>query len=88
MSPEPTPGGSEARLRQVVEDLADSFFLVDQDGRVLDVNTAAYRSRGYTRDETVGRSVSDFAAISDDRLRQIYEAVTPDNPISDGDIPF
>ena len=53
---------SERRFRVFVDHAADAFFLHDQDdhARVLDVNRRASESLGYTRDELIGMTPSDF----------------------------
>ena len=39
---------------------SDAFFLLDNDGVILDVNRQACRSLGYTRDELVGMTPADL----------------------------
>jgi PAS domain S-box-containing protein len=48
------------RFRTFVDHAADGFFLQDEQGRILDVNRRACESLGYTRDELVGMTPSDF----------------------------
>ena len=45
---------SEARYRMFVDHASDAFFLQDRDGRIVDVNTQACTSLGYTREELIG----------------------------------
>lgn len=51
---------SEDRFRTFVENTADSFFLHDDEGIVVDVNEQACRNLGYERDELIGKSPLDF----------------------------
>jgi PAS domain S-box-containing protein len=51
---------SEARFRTLVEHATDAFYLHDADGTVLDVNTQACASLGYTRDELIGMQPTAF----------------------------
>lgn len=51
---------AEQRYRNVVEHAADAFFLHDMQGRFIDVNRAACRSLGYTREELLTMSVPDI----------------------------
>ena len=51
---------SEQRFRELVEHAADSFFLHDDEGRLLDVNRHACESLGYSRDELMAMRVQDF----------------------------
>lgn len=50
----------------MLESVSDSVFVYAFDppdsGRVIHVNRAAYESRGFTRDEIVGRPITDFIA--------------------------
>lgn len=52
---------TEERYRQVVENAGEAFFLMDTQGRFLDVNGQACESLGYTRDELLALSMSDIA---------------------------
>jgi PAS domain S-box-containing protein len=47
-------------LRNYVALTADAYFLHDPDGRILDVNEAACRSLGYTRNELLDLNVGDI----------------------------
>jgi two-component system, sensor histidine kinase and response regulator len=51
---------SEQRFRSFVDHATDAFFLQDDKGVILDVNRQACESLGYTRDELVGKTPSDF----------------------------
>ncbi len=51
---------SEARFRSLIEHSHDSFFLHDETCRVLDVNTNACRSLGYSKEELVGMMPYEF----------------------------
>lgn len=52
---------SERRFRHLFEQSVDALLVHDVKGRVLDCNSEACRSLGYTRDELVGMYVRDFA---------------------------
>ena len=51
---------SEQRFRTFVDHAADAFFMHDERARVLDVNRRACETLGYTRDELIGMTPSDF----------------------------
>ncbi|MFO0947325.1 MAG: PAS domain S-box protein [Planctomycetota bacterium] len=53
---------SEQRFREFVDHAADAFFLHDEQGVILDVNSQACRSLGYCRQELIGMSPQDFDA--------------------------
>ena len=67
--PEPardeTEPSSGDRYRQIVEEAADGIFLSDSDGTYLDVNEVGARMLGMTRDEVIGRKVSDIVSDSE-----------------------
>src|ERR1700722_422635 len=52
---------SEKRFRQLFEDSPDAVFVEDLVGRVLDANLAAARLQGMSREELLGRNVTDLA---------------------------
>jgi len=56
---------SLARQRAVVETSPDGFWMIDMQGRILDVNEAYLRRSGYAREEVLGRRVTDFNARED-----------------------
>jgi PAS domain S-box-containing protein len=51
---------SENRFRTLVNQAADAFVLVDDQGRILDVNQAACSGLGYSREELLRLSVYDI----------------------------
>ena len=56
---------AERRYSQLVEHAADGIVITDADLRLTDVNAAACRLIGYSRDELLGRSVADLVAPAD-----------------------
>lgn len=53
---------SEARYRMLTEQAADGILNVDADARILDTNSTLCTMLGYTRDEMLGKRVSDILA--------------------------
>ena len=53
---------SEERLRRVMEQAGDAFFVYDETGRLVLTNEAACRLLGYPREELLHRNVADFIA--------------------------
>jgi PAS domain S-box-containing protein len=51
---------SESRFRSVLSQAADAIFIHDLEGNVLDVNLAACKSLGYTREELLSMSVAEI----------------------------
>ncbi|MBU3697343.1 EAL domain-containing protein [Dechloromonas sp.] len=50
----------EQTLEAMLENSLDGFWIVNAEGRVVDVNAAYVRQSGYTREELLGRPASDF----------------------------
>lgn len=68
---------SENRFRQLFEQSVDAVLVHDATGRMIDCNAEAYRSLGYTREELLSLSVSDFASnLLTDRERWEREGDT------------
>jgi len=55
----------EARYRAVIETSADGFWMIDLEGRLLEVNDAYCRLSGYRREELLGKHISDLDAQED-----------------------
>lgn len=69
---------SESNLRQVFENIGDAVFIRSLDGPLLDVNEAACRMLGRTKDELLGKNPSDMrvvnvSTLSKSMLDQILE---------------
>jgi PAS domain S-box-containing protein len=56
---------SEERFRSYIENAPDAVFVTDPDGFFLDVNPSAERISGYTRNELIGKHVSDLTDPQD-----------------------
>ncbi len=61
---------SETRFRTFVDHATDAFFLIGDQGKVLDVNRQACGSLGYTREELIGMTARDFDPDADDAFLQ------------------
>jgi len=53
---------SESRFRMLVENAADAFYLLDGDGRILDVNRHACLDLGFSREELQQRSIDEVSS--------------------------
>ncbi|HTP52370.1 MAG TPA: bacteriohemerythrin [Anaeromyxobacteraceae bacterium] len=53
----------ERRLRSILETALDGFWLLDESGRLLEVNEAYCGMTGYTRDELLRMGVGDLDAV-------------------------
>ena len=67
---------SHARTRDLVELAPDGIFLLDLEGRYIDVNGAGCGMLGYARDEIIGKTIVDLIPPEDvGRLGQAREAL-------------
>jgi two-component system, cell cycle sensor histidine kinase and response regulator CckA len=65
------------RYRQMVEEAADGIFVADASGRYLDVNEVGARMMGMTRDEIIGKRVSDLIAETElGPLENVWDRVS------------
>ncbi len=56
---------SEAWIRSLIDTAQDGILIADRDGRYTDANPAAAQMFGYTRDELVGKHITDVIAPSE-----------------------
>ncbi|WP_158587655.1 sensor domain-containing diguanylate cyclase [Neobacillus notoginsengisoli] len=66
---------SEELFRNVVDQAADSIFLIDLNGRLLKVNAAAAGMLGYSKEELNKRGVSDIFAMLPQKLIELKKCV-------------
>ena len=70
---------SDALYRQFLDHFADDFFLHDEQGLILDVNTQACASLGYSKHELLRMRVKDFALdFESDALISAWRGIAPD----------
>jgi PAS domain S-box-containing protein len=72
---------SEERYRTLVEASMDAIYLESIEGEILDCNKAACEMLGYSKDELIGKSITDL--LPEDKLHLLPEIV--DKLISDGE---
>ncbi|ADE11117.1 PAS domain S-box protein [Sideroxydans lithotrophicus] len=58
----------ESQYRAAIDTAADGFWLVDMQGRLLEVNDAYARLSGYSREELIGMSIPELDAIDNSEL--------------------
>lgn len=66
---------SEARKRAIFEAALDCMIMIDHDGRVVEFNPAAEKTFGFTRQEVLGKEMSELLAHPDTRARH-HENIT------------
>ncbi|UCF40731.1 MAG: sigma 54-interacting transcriptional regulator [Gemmatimonadota bacterium] len=72
---------SEERFRRLVERAADAFYVIEQDGRIVDVNQQAADSTGYDRDALGKMWVWEiWEGFSPERLRRNLEEIERSGP--------
>jgi PAS domain S-box-containing protein len=62
---------SEERYRVVVETASDAIVVIDEDSRILFINSAAEKIFGYARAEMIGQRLT---MLMPERLREVHEA--------------
>jgi PAS domain S-box-containing protein len=72
---------SEARYRELFENVLDIVYVHDLDGVIREINGAGVRLSGYTREELIGRNLLEFLAPADARraiemIRQMQSGAT------------
>ncbi|MGF1512742.1 MAG: PAS domain S-box protein [Elainellaceae cyanobacterium] len=74
---------SENRFRTLIAQAVDALFLVDQEGRFVDVNQQACLNLGYPRSELLSLSVSDIqTTLSAADVAQLWQQLAPGQPIT------
>lgn len=65
---------TDQRFRAVFENMNDSMFFADAQGRFFDVNSAACKHLGYSREELLQMSVRDIAPAPNTTMSQLFAA--------------
>ena len=73
----------EERLRRLVEQASDAFFVHDLEGKFVDVNQLACESLGYTREELLGMSVMDLEeGLDAPGLEKLWDQIVREGPVT------
>jgi two-component system, cell cycle sensor histidine kinase and response regulator CckA len=64
---------SEGKYRRIFENVQDVFYQVDKQGNIIDISPSIERYSEYTRDELIGRPVTDVYANPSDREKLLAE---------------
>ncbi len=72
---------SEAKFRALVDQAAEMLFLHDLNGKLIDVNQAAVKQTGYTKEELLTMNVVDIDlhAVERKDSQRLWAAMKPDN---------
>lgn len=73
---------SEERFRSLVTQAADAFYLLDRNGRILDVNQTACTSLGYSREELLSLNIADVdTEVESNRHKErFWDTLQPGKP--------
>lgn len=73
---------SEHKFRSLVEQAAEMLFLHETNGRIIDVNKAAEKNTGYTREELLCMNVCDIDPHAQQRndLERYWKGLSPTDP--------
>jgi PAS domain S-box-containing protein len=74
---------SEEQFHALVDQASDSFFLMDARGALLDVNPAACKGLGYSREELLGLKISDIdpGFSADQHIDRYWEPLQRGDPV-------
>ncbi|WP_416827975.1 diguanylate cyclase domain-containing protein [Ectobacillus polymachus] len=64
---------SEQTFRMFFDQAADSFFLIDCERKLVDVNTTVCELLGYTREELLSLTLEDVSSLSSEQIVQCYQ---------------
>lgn len=76
---------SESKYRSIFENIQDVFYQTDQAGTVTEISPSIERHSGYTRDEVIGRPVTDFYYRIEDR-EQLIETIKSNRIVTDFEV--
>ncbi|MGC2062882.1 MAG: PAS domain S-box protein [Thermodesulfovibrionales bacterium] len=64
---------SEATYRGIIDSFSEAVYIIDEQGKFVDVNKGAERMYGYTREELIGMSPADVSAPGKNDLPAVME---------------
>jgi diguanylate cyclase (GGDEF)-like protein/PAS domain S-box-containing protein len=77
----------ERRLRELLDNVADAFFVHDDRGRILDANRCACESLGYTKEELRAMNVADIEQNSSSgKFGRLWDDMVPGVPVTVEDV--
>ena len=65
---------SKKRFRTLVDQAGDAFFLLDPDGRIVDINRRANETLGYSEKELLSLTWADIDSESEDHHQKLFDA--------------
>ncbi len=74
---------SETRYRSIIDNMADTFFRTDTDGRLVMASPAVEELLGYTPDEVIGTELADFYVDPEGRAKFLETLASSDRGIRD-----
>ncbi|WP_411273830.1 PAS domain S-box protein [Daejeonella sp.] len=76
---------SEKKFRRIFENIQDVFYQTDQEGIVTEVSPSIEKHSGYTRDEIIGKPVTDFYFSVVDR-QQLVDTIKKNRIVTDFEV--
>ena len=76
---------SEQKYRRIFENIQDVFYQTDQQGIVTEISPSIEKHSGYSRDEVIGKPVTDFYYNIEDR-EQLVSTIRTSRIVSDFEV--
>ena len=74
---------SEKRYRTIIEQATDALFILDFNGKILDVNLQTCKNLGYTREELLTMKITEIDIHPDDeKLKESFKNITINKSIT------
>jgi PAS domain S-box-containing protein len=76
---------SEQKYRRIFENIQDVFYQTDEAGIITEISPSIKKHSGYSRDEVIGKPVTDFYHDIEDR-KQLFETIKTNRIVSDYEV--
>ncbi|HEY8910640.1 MAG TPA: PAS domain S-box protein [Desulfosporosinus sp.] len=73
---------SQQEMASILESMTDCFVAINSDWRITYLNRAGELAFGKSRDEMVGKQLTEVAKINDTALQHYHEVMSEKNPVS------
>ena len=74
---------SEKRFRTIIEQATDALFIVDFNGKILDINLQTCKNLGYTREELLTMKITEIDIHPDDeKLKESFKNITTNESVT------
>lgn len=76
---------SEQKYRRIFENIQDVFYQTDQNGIITEISPSIKKHSGYSREEVIGKPVTDFYSNIEDR-EQLVEKIKANGMVTDFEV--